>query len=303
MSSSEPIVHPIFEPQTSTWQYIVADPSTKSAIIIDSVLDFNPATNTLSTTTADALLSLAAQHEYSIVRILDTHVHADHLTASHYLQHRISQSTGAKPPVCIGQRIAGVQQRFAKRYGIPSSEITDVFDHLLGDDEVFSIGDLSAKAIHLPGHTPDHMGYKIGANVFCGDSLFNTDVGSARCDFPDGNAHDLYNSVKKLFSFPDDVKIWTGHDYPPGTEAGRDEPLAYTTVGDQKARNKHLKTGTTEEEFVTWRQGRDKGLSEPRLLHQSLQFNIRAGRLPAITEAGDRLLHVPLKITGELAKM
>lgn len=201
------------------------------------------------------------------------------MTASNYLQRRVSQSTGTRPPVCIGKRITGVQQRFAKRYGIPSSKITDIF-------EVFSIGDLSAKAIHLPGHTPDHMGYQIRANIFCG--LFNTDVGSACCDFADGNARDLYarylcfrsrssstnlpryNSVEKLFSFPNDVKIWTGHDNPPRTEAGRDEPLAYTIVGKQKARNKHLKTGTTEEDFVAWRQGRDKGLAEPRLLHQSL---------------------------------
>lgn len=174
------------------------------------------------------------------------------LTASRYLQHRLEASCRTKPEISIG-RIARAQKRFAQRYNIPSSEYEGKFDHLLDDDEVFKVGQLQAKATRLPGHTPGHMGYMIGANVFnvfCGDSLFNTNIGTARCDFPDGNAHDLFSSVNKPFSLSDDFKIWTGHDYPLGGETGRMEPLTYTTVAERKQSNKHLKTGTTEDEFA-----------------------------------------------------
>ncbi|KAK3319265.1 beta-lactamase-like protein [Apodospora peruviana] len=295
----QPIIHPIFEPATSTWQYIVADPSTKSAVVIDSVLDFDPAKNAIFTSTADALLALINEKGYTVVKILETHVHADHLTASRYLQARLSSSSsGGNPPeLCIGKRITQVQERFARRYGIEKTEYEGVFDRLLDDDDVFRVGEMEVKALHLPGHTPDHIGYLIGYNVFCGDSLFNGDVGSARCDFPGGNAHDLYNSAQKLLSLPATHRIWTGHDYPPGGESGRTDPVPYTTVADQKRSNKHLKTGTTEQDFVGWRSTRDAGLAEPKLLHQALQFNIRAGRLPAATSTGgDRFLHLPLKI-------
>ncbi|KAK1827610.1 beta-lactamase-like protein [Podospora conica] len=299
MSALEPIIHTCFEPRTSTWQYVVADPSTKSAVIIDSVLDFDPSTSTISTETADALLSLVKENGYTVQHILETHVHADHLTASRYLQQQLEKTNAdhTKPAICIGKRIHSVQERFARRYGIDKAEYEGAFDHLIDDDEIFPLGKLQVKAIHLPGHTPDHMGYMVGANVFCGDSLFNTDVGSARCDFPDGDAHELYASAAKLFSLPPATKIYTGHDYPPD---GRQEPRAYTTVAEQREDNKHLKAGTSEAEFVAWRQGRDAGLAEPRLLHQALQFNIRAGRLPGVRGKGfgDRLLHVPVKVKG-----
>ncbi|KAK3324712.1 beta-lactamase-like protein [Cercophora scortea] len=301
----QPTVHSIFEPQTCTWQYIVADPSTKSALIIDSVLDFDPAKNQITTTTADALLALVKEKGYTVERILETHAHADHLTAAKYLQRQLQLSQGdeAKPQVCIGKRISEVQARFAARYGVPSEECEGAFDHVFEDDEVFKLGELEVKALHLPGHTPDHMGYLIGENVFCGDSIFNHDVGSARCDFPGGNADELYNSASKLFSLPDSHKIWTGHDYPPGTptSGGRQDPVPYTTVGDQKQANKHLKSGTTREQFVEWRRARDAVLGEPRLLHQALQFNIRAGKLPGAStqeRGGDRLLHLPVKVVG-----
>jgi glyoxylase-like metal-dependent hydrolase (beta-lactamase superfamily II) len=160
--SSEPIVHTCFEPVTCTWQYVVADPGTKAAVIIDPVLDFDPAKNAISTTTADALLSLARENGYTITRLIETHAHADHLTAAHYLQRQLEVSGAPKPAICIGKRIDGVQDRFAKRYGIEQADYARAFDHLVDDDEVFSIGNLSAKALHLPGHTPDHMGYVIG---------------------------------------------------------------------------------------------------------------------------------------------
>ncbi|KAK4134712.1 Metallo-hydrolase/oxidoreductase [Trichocladium antarcticum] len=295
---TEPIIHACFEPQTSTWQYIVADPATKAAVIIDPVLDFDPATSTISTETADGLLALVSEQGYTVERLLETHVHADHLTAAKYLQSRLSADDGArKPQICIGKRIGKVQERFARRYGIAKDEYESAFDTLLDDDEIWHLGQLEAKAMHLPGHTPDHMGYLIGKNIFCGDTIFNPDVGSARCDFPGGSTADLYATATRLFSLPETYTIYTGHDYPPS--GVRDAPQARSTVADQTRHNKHLKTGTSEAEFVRWRTERDSTLAEPRLLHQSLQVNIRGGSLPAPTDgAGDRLLHVPLKVVG-----
>ncbi|KAK0665692.1 putative Zn-dependent hydrolase [Cercophora samala] len=272
---ASPIVHPVFEPVTGTWQYIIADPSTLTAAIIDPVLDFEPVRSAISTTTADSLLEMVAQNNYRVGYLLETHAHADHLSASRYLQLKLAQSTN--PKTGIGKRIVQVQNTFAQKYGVEQPELEDAFDFLWEDNQTFKIGDLEAKVIHLPGHTPDHVGYLIGENIFCGDSLFLPDVGSARCDFPGGDAVQLYHSVQTLFSLPPHYRIYTGHDYPSGD---RSEPVPYTTVAEQQERNKHLKIGTTQEEFVNWRQERDSGLSEPRLLHQSLQVNIRGGRLP-----------------------
>ncbi|CAG8948102.1 unnamed protein product [Penicillium salamii] len=291
-ASTEPAVHDVFDTTSGTWQYVVADPSTSTAVIIDPVLNFDPATQTITTKSADALLGLVKDKNYKIDKILETHAHADHLSAASYLQNRLLQNQDHKPPICIGKRIEQVQKLFSQRYGVPKSEYKQVFDRLLDDDETFTIGNITAQAIHLPGHTPDHLGYMIGDNVFCGDSLFHADIGTARCDFPGGDAKDLFQSGRKLLSLPGHVKIWTGHDYPP---AGR-EPMPWLSVQDHRELNKHLKDGVNEDMFVALRQERDAGLAAPRLLHQSLQINIRAGRLPAPTEAGQRLLHVPLKI-------
>lgn len=161
-SQAEPIVHACFEPATSTWQYVVADPATRAAVIIDPVLDFDPSKNAISTGTADELLALAKEKGYTVEKILETHAHADHLTASRYLQHQLEAAYQKKPEVCIGKRIAGVQARFAKRYGIDKSECEGAFDRLFDDGEVFNVGQMEAKTIHLPGHTPDHLGYMIG---------------------------------------------------------------------------------------------------------------------------------------------
>ncbi|KAK0712204.1 beta-lactamase-like protein [Apiosordaria backusii] len=287
---TSPLIHPVFEPVTGTYQYIIADPSTLSAVIIDPVLDFEPARNTISTTTADSLLGIVAQNNYKVTYLLETHAHADHLTASRYLQLKLQQSTN--PKTGIGKRIVQVQQTFAEKYGIEQSELDNVFDFLWEDNQTFHIGELEAKVVHLPGHTPDHVGYLIGGNIFCGDSLFIPDVGSARCDFPGGDAAQLYRSVQTLFSLPPYYRIYTGHDYPSGD---RKEPIPYTTVAEQQERNKHLKVGTTKEDFVNWRQERDSGLGEPRLLHQSLQVNIRGGRLPR-----SGMLVLPLKGVTEV---
>ncbi|CAH0052052.1 unnamed protein product [Clonostachys solani] len=293
---SDPIIHDIFEDVTCTWQYVVADPVTSTAAIIDPVLDFDPISRAITTTSADKLLSLVRENGYQVSRILETHAHADHLTAASYLQKRLGEEQGGlQPSIGIGKRIGGVQKFFGTRYGVPGEEYSVVFDKLFEDEETFKIGSLHASVMHLPGHTPDHIGYRIGDNVFCGDSIFHTDIGTARCDFPGGSASTLFQSTHKLLELPDAVKIWVGHDYPP---EGRDGPVAWASVKDHKAENKHIKTGVTEEEFVALRNKRDAGLGEPRLLHQSLQVNIRGGRLPLPNARGERMLHTPLRTGG-----
>ncbi|KAM0282269.1 hypothetical protein ACHAQH_003133 [Verticillium albo-atrum] len=297
-TSLEPVVHDIYEPVTGTWQYVVADPESLSAVLIDTVLDFDPASATVTTGTADGILALVSEKGYTIEKILETHIHADHLTAASYLQAKLGATQKIPPAVCIGKRIRQVQQHVAATYGVPEEDLARAFDRTFDDDETFAVGRLSASAMHLPGHTPDHLGYRIGPNdVFCGDSLFNADVGSARCDFPGGSAADLYASARKLLALPDECRIWTGHDYPPKAE-GRHDPLPYQTVADQKQSNKHLKDGVKEDEFVSWRAERDGGLATPRLMHQALQVNARGGRMPRAngTEAG--MLRVPVKIPG-----
>ncbi|KAK0657738.1 beta-lactamase-like protein [Cercophora newfieldiana] len=296
-SSTEPIINSIFEPVTGTWQYVVADAATFNAAIIDPVLDYSPTSRCITTTTADAVLALIAQKQYTITWILETHAHADHLTAASYLKNRLTHTQSQPPTIGIGSRIHQVQSIFGARYSLPPSDYHPLmFDHLFSDDEVFPISSsLFATALHLPGHTPDHMGYQFGTNIFCGDSLFHADVGTARCDFPGGSASQLYSSARRLLSFPDHVKIWTGHDYPPGTRG----PEACMTVGMHRMENKHVRDGVDEMEFVKLRRERDRGLKAPRLLHQSLQMNVRAGKLPGKTEYGDRLWHLPVKVEGE----
>ncbi|KKK26627.1 metallo-beta-lactamase domain protein [Aspergillus rambellii] len=293
--SQEPIIHDMFEHNTGTWQYVVADPSTLTAVIIDPVLDYDPATQSITTSSADSILSLVREKGYKVDRILETHVHADHITAASYLQSRLSQEQGHRPPIGIGKRIEQVQRLFGERYGVPAEDYQRVFGKLFDDNEVFAIGEISAMAMHLPGHTPDHLGYKIGDNVFCGDSLFHVDIGSARCDFPGGSADNLYESGRKLLGLPATVKIWTGHDYPPEE---RGSPVPFLSVKDHREQNQHLRVGITKQDFVARRKERDSKLAAPRLLHQSLQMNIRAGQLPRATQSGHRMLHLPLKLHG-----
>ncbi|RAK98742.1 MBL fold metallo-hydrolase [Aspergillus ibericus CBS 121593] len=291
----EPTIHAIFETNTGTWQYLVSDPATSSAVIIDPVLDFDRTTQTVSTRSAESLLKTVAECGLKIEMILETHVHADHLTAATYLQRHLAQSQGLNPPIGIGKRITQVQNLFGQRYGVPLAEYMTVFDKLFDDDETFKIGNLTATAVHLPGHTPDHLGYRIGENIFCGDSIFHADIGTARCDFPGGSARDLFRSGKKLLSLPGHFKVWTGHDYPPQE---RETPRPWMSVQEHREQNKHLKDGTTEEQYIALREARDAQMQAPKLLHQSLQINIRAGQLPKPTEAGHRMLHLPMKFQG-----
>ncbi|KAF2004992.1 Metallo-hydrolase/oxidoreductase [Amniculicola lignicola CBS 123094] len=288
----EPTIHSVYETKTGTWQYVVVDPSTKKAVVIDAVLDYDPATQVISTEAADGLLSLISEKGYKIEKILETHAHADHLTAASYLQKQIEQQQGYKPPICAGKRITQVQDLFGAKYGVPAQEYRGVFDKLFDDEERFEIGNLTATATHLPGHTPDHLGYIVGENVFCGDSIFHTDIGTARADFPGGSATSLYESGRKLLRLPEHFKIWPGHDYPSEDRA----PIASVSVKEHKEHNKHLANDTTQQEFVLMREERDSGLAAPKLLHPSLQFNIRAGQLPSPTPAGQRFLRLPLKL-------
>lgn len=276
----EPTVHTVYEPKTGTWQYIVACPKTKEAAIIDPVLDLDTAKFTISTDPADALLELARNNGYKITYLLETHAHADHLTGAYYIQQELLAQGHHHTPICIGENITQVQQTFAQRYNISQAELDNAFDRLLRPGETFQIGELKTTVLHLPGHTPDHGGYHVGGNVFTGDSLFNPDVGSARCDFPGGCARTLWKSMQSLLELPSDTRLYTGHDYPPSGESASRDPVPYTTVRDQRERNKHVKTGSTEEEFVRWRTERDSGLNEPRLLHQAMQVNVRGGKMP-----------------------
>ena len=295
----EPKIHSLYEAVTGTWQYVVADEEAKDAVIIDSVLDYDKNTGNVSTGSANRILSLVATQGYKISKILETHAHADHLTASRYLQSVLAtrQADSPRPQVCIGQRIRQVQVTMSKIYGVPQSELTNAFDHTFSDDELFNIGSMEAKVVHLPGHTPDHVGYVIGSNVFTGDSIFNPDVGSARCDFPGGSATDLYRSTQRLLSFPGHFKLFTGHDYPPESRdvslsryAEGSKAVPFTTVEAQGHLNKHVKLGTRLEDFVNWRSERDSGLAEPKLLSQAMRANIRGGRLPRESSEAFKLI-------------
>jgi len=304
--TGKPEIFTSFEPVTATWQYVVADPDTHDAVVIDSVIDFDPASNRISTKTADSLLLLISKNNLTVTRIMETHAHADHLTAATYLQNQLMNQGSPRPDICIGARIKEVQSAFASKYGIEASELADTFDKLFKDNEEFAIGNLNAKVLHLPGHTPDHVGYLIGENVFTGDSIFNPDVGSARADFPGGSATALYSSTKTLLDLPGQYRLYVGHDYPPESRAdnevgGKHRP--YSTVEEQNRENKHVKTGTTEEDFIKFRLERDSTLGEPRLLHQSLQWNIRAGKLPKATSTGDMFLHLPIKASKDLVSI
>lgn len=302
----QPIIHTVHDTRTGTWQYIIACPNTLQAAIIDPVLDFDPSTFTISTESADSLLDLASSKGYAINYLLETHAHADHLSASYYIQQSLQAAGKPRAPICIGNQIRTVQNIFAQKYDIPSSELDNAFDRLFETDEQFKIGDVTVQVLHLPGHTPDHIGYLIkDEGVITGDSIFNPDVGSARCDFPGGDARALYKSMKTLLDLPLHYKLYTGHDYPPANADGQGksrQPMPCVTVGEQRERNKHAKQDSTEEDYVTWRSERDQGLTEPKLIHQALQVNARGGRMPKRTHNGkvffNFLVNVPDRLMG-----
>ena len=275
-----------FDPKTWTVTYVVWDPSTRRAAVIDPVLDYDFKSGHTGTTSADRVLACVAENALTVDWILETHAHADHLSGARYLQQRV----GGR--IAIGENIRVVQATFKKLYNLERSFLPDgsQFDHLFTDGETFMIGSVEATAMLVPGHTPADMAYLIDGSVFVGDTLFMPDVGSARADFPGGDAHQLYASMHRLLALPPETTMYVCHDYPPATREARWK----TTVAEQKAHNIHVRDGIGEDEFVAMRQARDATLEVPTLILPSIQVNVRAGRLPPADENGVSYLRIPL---------
>ncbi|KAI9206096.1 beta-lactamase-like protein [Polychytrium aggregatum] len=294
-----PNVTCFFEKETATCQFIVSDPATKKTAIIDSVLDFDPIQAIVSTTSADNLLQHIQSNGLIVEWILETHCHADHLTAAQYLKKKLD----GKPKVAIGKNITVVQETFSKILNFPESFPKDgrQWDVLFEDGQEWTLGNLKCKIIPTRGHTPADISYLIGNSLFCGDSLFLPDVGTARCDFPGGSTHDLWESIQNLFNtLPKDTPVYVGHDYPPGGDDGRSNHHWVSTLGEQMELNKHVKVGTHPDEFKEWRNNRDATLKNPRLLFQSLQVNLRAGNLSENANCEQVFFHIPIRVSGGL---
>jgi glyoxylase-like metal-dependent hydrolase (beta-lactamase superfamily II) len=282
-----PAVTAFFDEDTNTVSYGVSDPGSARAAIVDPVLDYDPASGRTSTATADRILAWVAQHELSVDVILETHVHADHLTAAPYLRER----TGAR--VGIGANITIVQDTFARIFNAEHSFCRDgsQFDFLLGDGDRLAVGGITGHAMHTPGHTPACMVYVIGDAAFVGDTLFMPDYGTARCDFPGGDARTLFRSIQKIFALPDTTRLFMCHDY---KAPGRDEYAWQSSVAQQRAGNVHVHEGVVEDAFAAMRQARDATLGLPRLILPSVQVNMRAGHLPPAEDNAVSYLKIPI---------
>ncbi|CEJ16002.1 putative metallo-hydrolase [bacterium YEK0313] len=289
--SGQPIIRAFFDEPTSTVSYLVADPATMKAAIIDPVLDYDHAAGTVDTRSVQAMLTAAAEAGYTVEWALETHAHADHLSGAPYIKGK----TGAK--IGIGEHIKDVQRIFRPIFNAADLKTDGSdFDHLFANGERFRIGELDAEILFTPGHTPADISYKIEDAVFVGDTLFMPDYGTARADFPGGDAHQLYRSIKRLLALPPETRLFMCHDY---KAPGRNSYAWETTVKDQREKNVHVKEGVTEDEFVAMRKARDAALSAPRLLLPSIQVNIRAGRFPPAEANGVRYLAIPVKLKGD----
>ncbi|WP_453933247.1 MBL fold metallo-hydrolase [Acidovorax temperans] len=279
-------VKAFFDPATWTVSYVVFDAPGGHCALVDSVLDYDPKSGRTRTDSADQLIAFVREQNLTVDWILETHAHADHLSAAPYLRKHL----GGK--IAIGGKITQVQNVFKGIFHLEPEFATNgsQFDHLFEDGDTFAIGALQAQALSVPGHTPACMAYQVGDAVFVGDTLFMPDVGTARCDFPGGNAHTLYQSVRKLLSLPPETRLFMCHDYPPEGRAAQWE----CTVADQRARNIHVHDGVSEAEFVAMRTKRDAGLAMPVLILPSVQVNIRAGELPPPEANGVSYLKIPL---------
>ncbi|MFC4173241.1 MBL fold metallo-hydrolase [Microvirga sp. GCM10011540] len=282
----KPLVTGFFEKRTNSVQYVVADPETKRAAIIDPVLDFDPKSGATATHSADEMLAYIEREGLTLEWILDTHPHADHFSAAGYLKDR----TGV--PTAIGEKVVEVQKLWKGIYNWPDSFPTDgsQWDRLFADGDRFRIGTMDVEVMFTPGHTLASIAYVVGDAAFVHDTIFMPDGGTARADFPGGSARALWNSIQRIMALPDDTRLFTGHDYMPG---GR-EPRWESTVAQQRARNTHLVKAGTEEEFVALREARDRELPMPTLILHSLQVNVRGGRLPEPEDNGKRYLKIPL---------
>lgn len=283
----KPDVTGFFDDATNTISFVVKDPNSASCAIIDSVLDFDYSSGRTDTKSADEVIDYVQKNELKVEWILESHVHADHLSAAPYLQERIGGKIG------IGENITVVQDTFGKVFneGTEFQRDGSQFDKLFVEGDSFHIGQMRGDVLHTPGHTPACLTYVIGDAAFVGDTLFMPDFGTARCDFPGGSSETLYNSIQKILALPDETRIFVGHDY---KAPGRDEYAWETTVGEQKALNVHVGEGKSQEEFVEMRDSRDATLAMPKLIIPSLQVNMRAGQMPEPDEEGDVFLKVPV---------
>lgn len=281
-----PIVRGFFDPETWTVTYVVYEKPGSSCIVIDSVLSYDPKSGRTNTRLADEVIDFVEKNHLKTEWILETHAHADHVTAAPYLKSKL----GGK--IAIGDHISVVQGVFKGVFNLESGFKVDgsQFDHLLKDGEEISFGNLSFKALFVPGHTPACMAYQVGDAIFVGDTMFMPDVGTARCDFPGGDAHTLYQSMKRILSFPPNTRLFMCHDYPPN-----DRPVAFeTTVAEQRKSNIHMHDGISEEQFIEMRTKRDATLAMPVLILPAIQINIRAGEMPPAESNGVTYLKIPV---------
>ncbi|MEN0060759.1 MAG: MBL fold metallo-hydrolase [Myxococcota bacterium] len=283
-------IEAFFDDATCSLTYVVSDPKTRDAVILDPVLDFDPQWVNVTESSVERVVKYVQDQQLNVRFILDTHVHADHFSGTQALKARLGGVVG------IGRHVAAVQRTFKEIFNWPEAFATDgrQFDVLLEDGVPLLAGSLTVVPIHTPGHTPACLTYHIGDALFTGDTMFMPDFGTGRCDFPGGSAEQLYESIQKLYRFPDDTRVFVGHDYQPG---GRELRYA-TTIGEAKRHNKQLRADTTKAEFVAWRSARDRTLKPPKLILQSLQVNANAGHLPEPEDNGRRYLRMPLGVFG-----
>lgn len=285
--SVKPEVTTFFEAATNTFSYLVRDPGSKACAIVDSVLDFDPASGRTATVSADEIADAVERQGLEVAWLIETHVHADHLSAAPYLQERLGGKIG------IGEKIVQVQEIFGKVFNAGSEFQRDgsQFDSLFKDGDTYEIGGMTAFAMHTPGHTPACMVHVIGDAAFVGDTLFMPDSGTARCDFPGGDATTLFRSIRRVLALPPQTRLFMCHDY--GAN-GKREVANETTVAEERAKNIHVHDGVAEADFVKMRSARDATLGMPRLILPSIQVNMRAGALPPPEDNGQRYLKIPL---------
>jgi glyoxylase-like metal-dependent hydrolase (beta-lactamase superfamily II) len=284
----QPNIQAFFDPATWTVTYVVFDEPSGCCAIIDPVLDYDPKAGRTKATSADKVIAFITQQKLTVNWILETHAHADHLSAADYLKNKLGGKTA------IGDYIPIVQKTFKKLFNLESKFIPDgsQFDHLLADGELFSVGKLTAKAISVSGHTPADMAYQFEDAVFVGDTMFMPDVGTARADFPGGDARQLYRSIRKLLDLPSETRLFMCHDYPP-----KDRPVKWqSTVAEQRAHNIHVHDGVSEDEFVAMRTARDATLEMPVLILPSVQLNVRAGQMPPVEDNGVSYFKIPINV-------
>ncbi|BAU88822.1 beta-lactamase domain-containing protein [Methylorubrum populi] len=282
-----PAVRGFFDEPTNTATFVVYDPVSREAAVIDSVLDFDPAAGALSYAAADRVIDYVREEKLTVTWVLETHVHADHLSAAPYLQAQL----GGR--LAIGRGILRVQEEFGKLFnaGTEFARTGAEFDRLFDDGDRFAIGGVEAVVLHVPGHTSADLAYVIGDAAFVGDTLFMPDYGTARADFPGGDARQLFRSIRRLLALPDATRLFLCHDY---KAPGRDRFVYETTVAAQRSANVHVRDGTAEDDFVAMREARDRSLKAPRLIMPAIQVNMRGGRLPEPEENGTRYLKIPL---------